>query len=433
MIADFENIRISALTSAAIISPSIEDITLGPRSVNRENNNYSNSPIISVTISNKNSKKKEVIDPWNPIVTIITKPEPERCIKIVDFCTAITDNVQTENRKKRKDAYIKEERLARQAIINEASRKNNENLQKNLNKTTISIIKHHRDHEERLIQQVENEETKIRLHQEYIKQEHDKKLKIFDKIRRYNIAFVSGQTNFYNKVKSKDPNKIIYKKCEKCITEYLDRYNKIINNIKIGQITETEEQSSEKLAKDMDNLNLLFDVEFEKVSKQLAEEEQKAKNEAEEKLRIAEAAAAVVANPQVLEEKITADTVDSSVRAAIVVDGMSQFVAHDRFEYYIRLKQLYEEYKAAVSPILDDDKLKKYRFDCQKAINIPVNAISAVSSQHLTDKYDKLVAILSGVPVKIGDITVSANSHPLGKQYCTLLLAKKFVVNYKLA
>lgn len=432
MIADFENIKISALTSAAKISHTIDDITLGPRSVYRENNKYPNAPTISITVNNNNPKKKEVVDPWNPKVTISTKPEPERHIKIVDFCTAITDKVQIENRKKQKDAHIKEEILARQAVMNEASRKNNENLQNNLSKTIISITKHHRDHEERLIQQVEHEENKSRLHQEKIKQDREKKLKIFDKIRRNNLAFVSGQKTFYNKVKSKDPNKMIYEKCAKCMIEYLERYNKIINSIKTGQITETEEKSSEKLAKDMDNLNLLFDAEYEKVSKQLAEEEQRAKNEAEEKLRITEAATSVVTKPPVLEENITADTVDSSVRAAIVVDGMSQFVAHDRFEYYIRLKQLHEEYTAAESPLLDDEKLKKYRFDCQKAINIPVNAISAVSPQHLTDKFDKLVAILSGASVKIGDITVSANSHPLGKQYCTLLLAKKFVVIYKL-
>lgn len=61
-----------------------------------------------------------------------------------------------------------------------------------------------------------------------------------------------------------------------------------------------------------------------------------------------------------------------------------------------------------------DDSMKKYRSDCQKNINIPVNAISAVSRQHIQDKYDKLFSFVTTQPA-------------LGKDYCILVMAKKFV------
>lgn len=78
---------------------------------------------------------------------------------------------------------------------------------------------------------------------------------------------------------------------------------------------------------------------------------------------------------------------------------------------------------------MEDDSTKKFRFNCQKAVTIPVNAISPVSGAHLTDKYVKLHDLLSGKMVEVGDVRVSASQHPLGIAYCKNLLAKKFVVS----
>ena len=66
--------------------------------------------------------------------------------------------------------------------------------------------------------------------------------------------------------------------------------------------------------------------------------------------------------------------------------------------------------------------MKKFRFECQKAINIPVNAISGINQQHLTDKYERLTIFCLW-----GNRWPNVNGHPYGADYCKNILAKKLV------
>ena len=78
---------------------------------------------------------------------------------------------------------------------------------------------------------------------------------------------------------------------------------------------------------------------------------------------------------------------------------------------------------------LNDPQAKKYRFDLQKAVSTPVNAISAQSGEHLYDKIMRLRKLLSGQPVQVAGKTLTINSHPAARLYCVNLLAKKIVVS----
>lgn len=74
-------------------------------------------------------------------------------------------------------------------------------------------------------------------------------------------------------------------------------------------------------------------------------------------------------------------------------------------------------------------QVKKYKFDLQKAINMPVNAISSISGSHLRDKLQRVCALLSGQQVEVaGGRRVSAKDHPGGVAFCKDLFAKKIVV-----
>lgn len=95
--------------------------------------------------------------------------------------------------------------------------------------------------------------------------------------------------------------------------------------------------------------------------------------------------------------------------------------------FYQGIHSFYQEKVDSVKPLQIDENMKKYRFACQKAINIPLNAISAVSPQHLQDKFERIFNFLNGQPLKTADGQVSANDHPLGRNYCLLLTAKRFV------
>lgn len=123
------------------------------------------------------------------------------------------------------------------------------------------------------------------------------------------------------------------------------------------------------------------------------------------------------------------DGTHSIVPATVPTSTSGIFVSPERLSFYNDVTQFYEEQRAQVQSLLDDVNWKTFRFNCQKAVNTPVNAISAVTAQHLQDKYDKLAELLAGSVIRTaGNTQFSATQHPLGIQYCTLLLAKKFVV-----
>ncbi|XP_022106072.1 nucleoporin GLE1-like [Acanthaster planci] len=74
-----------------------------------------------------------------------------------------------------------------------------------------------------------------------------------------------------------------------------------------------------------------------------------------------------------------------------------------------------------------DPQLKKYRFDLQKAVNVPVNAISNQCGSHLMDKLQRLRSLLLGEMVNVSGRRVSASQNTEGQPFVKDLLAKKIV------
>ena len=66
--------------------------------------------------------------------------------------------------------------------------------------------------------------------------------------------------------------------------------------------------------------------------------------------------------------------------------------------------------------------------ELKKAVNIPINAISATSKTHLKEKLDTLVGLLTGKQITIGNKRVSATEHPAALALCKDLFANKIVV-----
>ena len=72
--------------------------------------------------------------------------------------------------------------------------------------------------------------------------------------------------------------------------------------------------------------------------------------------------------------------------------------------------------------------MKKTRFDLQRAVNTPVNAISPVNSGHLRDKLMRLLALLRGERVEVQGKQVTAQAVPQGLAFCKNLAAKMIAV-----
>nr|CAD7443246.1 unnamed protein product [Timema bartmani] len=129
--------------------------------------------------------------------------------------------------------------------------------------------------------------------------------------------------------------------------------------------------------------------------------------------------------------KAASDASDA-VSSATLGSELSEFVDPQALHNYMTLQQYLQQFESSYSELVNDEGFKKFRFECQKAVNVPVNAISHVSSAHMTDKYIKLSRLISGQPVEAGGSTVSASRHPQGVAFCKNLLAKKFVAQGEL-
>ena len=97
-------------------------------------------------------------------------------------------------------------------------------------------------------------------------------------------------------------------------------------------------------------------------------------------------------------------------------------------EIYSKLQEKLAQAASACEELTKDQNSKKYKFDLQKAISTPINAISGQSGEHLMDKIRRLSSVLSGRRVRVTGREVSACDHPQGRAYCFNLLARKIVV-----
>lgn len=201
----------------------------------------------------------------------------------------------------------------------------------------------------------------------------------------------------------------------------LQRYERIMNAVNAKQIDTKIITDFETLCDDIKTEQSNVNADIQSHAQAVAVEAAKVQEHL-----VQQKVEAPVAKP-VGESVVDGTQPSCAVSAAVPSSGV--FVSAERLAFYTDVTNFYEEQRAQVQPLMDDINWKNFRFNCQKAVNTPVNAISAVSAQHLQDKYDKLARLLAGNPVNTtGNAQFSAAEHPLGIQYCTLLLAKKFVV-----
>lgn len=55
---------------------------------------------------------------------------------------------------------------------------------------------------------------------------------------------------------------------------------------------------------------------------------------------------------------------------------------------YSNLIQFLEDYKSKFHQLVNDPRMKQFRFHCKKAVNLPLNAISAVNSHHIIVSFE---------------------------------------------
>lgn len=119
----------------------------------------------------------------------------------------------------------------------------------------------------------------------------------------------------------------------------------------------------------------------------------------------------------------TTTTTDSSSVETVIYEQ-----DHESYQIYQAAKQFLEQCteSQAFREFKESIATKKFRFECQKAINVPVNTISVINGSHLLDKYNKLRNLLSGRS------SLNVNQYSQGPLFCKNLLARNIVVSIQI-
>ncbi|XP_011493871.1 PREDICTED: nucleoporin GLE1 [Ceratosolen solmsi marchali] len=115
---------------------------------------------------------------------------------------------------------------------------------------------------------------------------------------------------------------------------------------------------------------------------------------------------------------VTAVALTSEVAPVKETDEISKYPDCGSLQTYIDNHQFLENYASTYQDFIRSDAMKKFKFECQKCLNITINSISHTSREQLLHKYEKLRLFLSGP---------SVSQNPQAQAYSKNLLAQKIV------
>jgi nucleoporin GLE1 len=99
----------------------------------------------------------------------------------------------------------------------------------------------------------------------------------------------------------------------------------------------------------------------------------------------------------------------------------------ESFNLYMSLQQHLKNVEDFYKNFKEDDSLKNLRFECQKRVNICVNALCAGNADRLKDTLFRMSRLIAGQHMEFGHGQVLASSRPEAVAFRRNLLAKKFI------
>ncbi|CAG4988279.1 unnamed protein product [Parnassius apollo] len=408
-LADFEKLRISALTKAVEISPLVKEVTIGPKSPVKKSSIKENVPV-------KNDEKEaDLLEDkiGEDLRYTIMLKQYER--KLRETSEELFKNLVEKMIAKRTESmrtfWKKQSEECERKTLELRSRKLQmlKQLQENDN---LSVLGKAKLDEQKC--QIVNKKTIENMNR--ILEEQNKATSRFASVTDSHTKICICYNDIMDILSSDALAKAVFDKYVISINTVIGNINTIMDLCKTGTITDKEVKQAEILSLNMDNIRKkivedLNEVKQQEMLRKQKEEEVAKKKELEGKKHI--------------EKKTVAQVEQTLAEQPTKIKPM--FYSAKNFAYYENLRKFLNEYENSYKDLLENVSLKKFRFDCQKAVNTPVNALSSVSGTHIRDKYDKLSKLLRGESVQVLDTYVQATQHPQGLYYCTALLAKKIV------
>ncbi|XP_011561447.3 mRNA export factor Gle1 [Plutella xylostella] len=418
-LSNFDKLRITALTKAAEISSVVKDVTIGPNSPVKKEVVYKDP-----TLVNPPPKKTEVKENLNEdtlgvdLRYVIKMKQYERQMQeasdllfknlVENMIAKRAETMRTFWKKQSQECEKKTQELRARKLQMLKELQENDNL---------SVLEKAKLDEKN--SQIINKQTIETMNQ--ILEEQNKATARFAAITDSHTKVCYCYNEINDLLQSNPGAKKVCEKYMVSLNTVKGNINSILDMCKTGQITDKEVKQAEILAMNIENVKkkLIEDIDELKqleLMKKKEEEEQNRKKQLQLEEQKAKEAEALLEQEK---QKAAALQTQKTTKPT--------FYSATNYSYYEELKQFLVHYETLYKDLLEDTNLKKFRFDCQKAVNTPVNAVSSVSGPHMRDKYDKLSKLLRGERVQVLDIFVQATQHPQGLFYVTALLAKKIV------
>lgn len=405
-LAGFEKLRISALTKAAEISPMVKEVTIGPKSPLKNTKVKENTPV-----KNDDNDLSLLEDKIGEDLryTLIMKQYESKLLEsseelfknlIEKMISKHTESMRTFWKKQSEESERKALELRARRLQMVKQLRDNDNL---------SVLDKAKLDEKNC--QIINKSTIDNMNR--ILEEQNKAASRFAAITDSRTKVCICYNDISNILNSEHHAKSIYDKYVISINAVIGNINSIMELCKSGTITDKEVKQAEILSLNIENIH-------KKILEDLNEIKQK--EEAAKKKEIEEQRIKKENEIKKLKEKV--EQTDPKIEPNKTIP---MFYSSKNYAYFVELRDFLNAYEGNYKELLENANLKKFRFDCQKAVNTPVNALSSVSGAHIRDKFDKLYKLLRGERVQVLDTYVQATQHPQGLHYCTALLAKKIV------
>ena len=181
---------------------------------------------------------------------------------------------------------------------------------------------------------------------------------------------------------------------------------------KVGHILKIAQEKAMAAAKKRESEEA-EQIKLEQAKQQHQEEAKQQQQEQTKKLEANEKLSEKVSVPK-NEERLPIAVPQTSKKESKTTTAQQfiEFISDKALIEYMELQEHLNIVQASFKGFISDSKHTKYKFDLQKAVNIPINALSAHSPSQLNDKIHRLVSLLSGNNVEVGGRRVNCKAHP---------------------
>ncbi|XP_044264351.1 nucleoporin Gle1 [Tribolium madens] len=404
VLSSFENLKISAFSKYSKLTGDINNVTIGPNStilhdVSEEEQKTAKLRKEENIVEDKSPRSPP---PLNQVLREIDTQRREKLQETIEDHYKKFSKTRKEEKESqwffKQQAFIQSMHDTEQMILQMLNQSD-----VNKSKQNENLIKHYQDMIQRKMQyeqQIEKTKEKQRILNENI-----------EKIKKCQLEFRSVYQEIITSIKACTSSEELRKslgdsfKLLKILPESLDE---VIAKCRNCNVDEEQFLRAVSIVNQIKSLKKEIEEAVSKINQRKVEETVKA-------------APLTQSTPVTVDSKIIVEKKDS-------IQTITECVSVTNLKKYVEIKQFLSNHSQLYKDLIADEQLKQFRFDCKKAINIPVNAISAVNAEHLRDKYTKLNNLLSGKTVIVAERQVNALKHPQGIPFCMDLLARKFVL-----